>query len=117
LQVAAGEEALTRPGSFGRVRPAPGVSRVREGREDGRQGRLPGEQSGDGPHRPWWLSSCASAPHRKGTPLHGYARIFHLRFDAEGKVILQQNVWDSTAGILERIPVLGAAIRAIERRI
>lgn len=49
--------------------------------------------------------------------MHGYARIFHLRFDAEGKVILQQDIWDSTAGILERIPVLGAAIRAIERRI
>jgi len=43
--------------------------------------------------------------------------ISHLRFDAEGKVILQQDFWDSTAGIFERIPVLGGAIRAVKRRI
>jgi hypothetical protein len=43
--------------------------------------------------------------------------ISHLRFDADGMVIMHQDFWDSTAGIFERVPVLGAAIRAVKRRI
>lgn len=40
----------------------------------------------------------------------------HLRFDNTGLVTLHQDYWDSTAGIFEHIPLLGAAIRAIKRR-
>ena len=43
--------------------------------------------------------------------------ISHLRLDADGMVIMHQDFWDSTAGIFERVPVLGAAIRAVKRRI
>jgi len=43
--------------------------------------------------------------------------ISHLRFNREGLVQLHQDYWDSTAGLFEHIPLLGAAIRAIKRRV
>jgi hypothetical protein len=43
--------------------------------------------------------------------------ISHLRFDREGLVCLHQDYWDSTAGLFEHIPLLGAGIRAIKRRV
>jgi hypothetical protein len=41
----------------------------------------------------------------------------HLRFDANGLVRLHQDYWDSTAGLFEHVPLLGAGIRAIKRRV
>ncbi len=41
----------------------------------------------------------------------------HLRFNREGLATLHQDYWDSTAGIFEHVPILGAAIRAIKRRV
>lgn len=41
----------------------------------------------------------------------------HLRFDASGRVRLHQDYWDSSAGLFEHIPLLGAGIRAIKRRL
>jgi hypothetical protein len=41
----------------------------------------------------------------------------HLRFDASGLVRLHQDYWDSTAGLFEHVPLLGAGIRAIKRRV
>lgn len=41
----------------------------------------------------------------------------HLRFNRDGLVRLHQDYWDSTAGLFEHIPLLGAAIRAIKRRV
>ena len=40
----------------------------------------------------------------------------HVRFNPEGKVIFHQDYWD-TSLILEPVPVLGAVIRWIKRRI
>lgn len=41
----------------------------------------------------------------------------HLRFNADGLVRLHQDYWDSTAGLFEHVPLLGAGIRAIKRRV
>jgi len=41
----------------------------------------------------------------------------HLRFDEEGKVILHQDFWDSTRGIFEHVPLIGAGIRAVKKRL
>jgi len=38
----------------------------------------------------------------------------HARFGPDGKVILHQDYWDSTAGFFEHVPVLGWGIRAIK---
>lgn len=43
--------------------------------------------------------------------------VSHLRFNREGLVTLHQDYWDSTAGLFEHIPLLGAGIRAIKRRV
>lgn len=40
----------------------------------------------------------------------------HLRFDSQGLVRLHQDYWDSSAGVFEHIPLLGALLRAIKRR-
>ena len=41
----------------------------------------------------------------------------HLRFDAEGKVILHQDFWDSARGIFEHVPLIGNGIRAVKKRL
>ncbi len=41
----------------------------------------------------------------------------HLQFDEDGKVVLHQDFWDSTRGVFEHVPVLGAGIRAIKKRL
>ncbi len=41
----------------------------------------------------------------------------HLRFDKEGRVAYHQDYWDSGANLFEKVPVLGAGIRAVKRRL
>ena len=41
----------------------------------------------------------------------------HLRFDAEGKIVLHQDYWDSASGLFEHIPLLGFGIRKIKARV
>jgi hypothetical protein len=40
----------------------------------------------------------------------------HIRFDAEDRVALYQDFWDSAAGLFEHVPVVGGLIRTIKRR-
>lgn len=42
--------------------------------------------------------------------------VSQIRFDADGKVILHQDFWDSNRGFFEHVPVLGALIRGIKNR-
>ncbi|MGA1371036.1 MAG: nuclear transport factor 2 family protein [Pseudomonadales bacterium] len=39
--------------------------------------------------------------------------ISHLRFDTDGRVVLHQDFWDSSAGFYQHIPVLGSTLRAV----
>lgn len=41
----------------------------------------------------------------------------HVRFDDEGKVVLHQDFWDSTAGLFEHVPVLGSVLRRAKKRL
>ena len=41
----------------------------------------------------------------------------HLRFDGDGMVIIHQDFWDSTRGVFEHVPLVGAGIRAVKRRL
>jgi len=43
--------------------------------------------------------------------------ISHIRFDKDGRVIYHQDYWDSGSALFEKIPVLGAGIRAVKRRL
>jgi hypothetical protein len=40
-----------------------------------------------------------------------------LRFDKDGRVAYHQDYWDSGANLFEKVPVLGAGIRALKRRL
>lgn len=39
-----------------------------------------------------------------------------VRFDAQGRVVLHQDFWDSTAGVFEHVPGVGTAIRGIKAK-
>lgn len=43
--------------------------------------------------------------------------ISHLRFDAEGRVVYQQDYWNAADGLYEHIPLIGSLIRLIKRRL
>jgi hypothetical protein len=40
----------------------------------------------------------------------------HLRFDAEGRIVLQQDFWDSTEGFYRHLPFIGALVSSVARR-
>jgi hypothetical protein len=40
-----------------------------------------------------------------------------VRFDAQGRVLVHQDFWDSTAGVFEHVPGVGTAIRGIKAKI
>lgn len=40
----------------------------------------------------------------------------HLRFDAEGRIVLHQDFWDSAAGLYRNLPVVGYALKQVDRR-
>ena len=41
----------------------------------------------------------------------------HVRFDREGKVLLHQDFWDSSAGLFEHVPALGWMLRRAKKRL
>jgi ketosteroid isomerase-like protein len=41
----------------------------------------------------------------------------HLRFDSEGKVVLHQDYWDSTEGVMVHIPIIGGLVRWTRNRL
>ncbi len=41
----------------------------------------------------------------------------HLRFDADGRVVLHQDFWDSAGGLYEHLPVVGFLIHRTKARI
>jgi hypothetical protein len=43
--------------------------------------------------------------------------VSHLRFDAAGRVVLHQDFWNAADGLYQHLPVLGAMIRWIKRRL
>ncbi|MEZ5558594.1 MAG: nuclear transport factor 2 family protein [Pseudomonadales bacterium] len=62
-----------------------------------------------------WLMNAEFQPLR--APVHSATiGISHLRFDADGRIVLQQDFWDSTAGFYGRLPVLRNLIGMIAGR-
>ncbi len=45
--------------------------------------------------------------------IHGAS---HIRFDAAGKVSYHRDYWDAAAEVYEKLPVLGAVLRALRKR-
>src|SRR6056297_341246 len=40
----------------------------------------------------------------------------HLRFNAEGQIVLHQDFWDSAAGLYRNLPVVGYALKQVDKR-
>ncbi len=64
----------------------------------------------------WRMDITWSAFRQKGrtTRSHGMS---HIRFDADGKVALHHDFWDSAGGFFEHLPLVGTLIRWIKRRV
>jgi steroid delta-isomerase len=45
--------------------------------------------------------------------IHGAS---HIRFDAAGKVAVHRDYWDAAEELYEKLPLVGAAVRALRRR-
>jgi steroid delta-isomerase len=43
--------------------------------------------------------------------------ISHLRFASDGRVVYHQDYWNAAAGLFQHLPVIGAVIRWIQRRL
>ena len=43
--------------------------------------------------------------------------VTHLRFDAAGRVVLHRDYWDAAEELYEHLPVVGAAMRMLRRRL
>lgn len=43
--------------------------------------------------------------------------VSHLRFDAHGRVVYQQDYWNAADGLYQHVPLLGMLIRAVKRRL
>ena len=41
----------------------------------------------------------------------------HIRFNSQGRVVLHQDYWDSSAGLFEHVPILGWMLRRTKRKL
>ena len=61
-----------------------------------------------------WNFSFRRHAQRATLTIHGAS---HLRFDAEGRVTLHRDYWDAAHQVYERVPLLGAVLRGLRRRL
>ena len=71
------------------------------------------QRSGDDYYARWTMELESSAAKGKLIRTIGLS---HVRFDAEGKIIFQQDYWDTSA-MLDRLPVVGYWTRLVKTRL
>jgi hypothetical protein len=59
-----------------------------------------------------WQMEAQFAPVRR-TVLSNTLGVTHLRFDDQGRIVLQQDFWDSAEGFYRHLPILGGIINRI----
>lgn len=84
--------------------------------EDCRVQLLETTRTAEGEHLIRWRMSIRFRRFRRGIDTETVG-LSHLRFDAEGRVVYQQDYWNAADGLYEHIPVLGGLIRLIKRRL
>lgn len=62
----------------------------------------------------WWTMDLVSKA-AKNKPVTALG-MSHVRFNPDGKVVFQQDYWDSSS-LLDRLPVVGYFTRAVKRRL
>lgn len=62
----------------------------------------------------WTMTFKASA---MGKPMTSESvGMTHLRFDADGRILVHQDFWDSAAGLYRNLPVVGYALKQVDKR-
>ena len=69
---------------------------------------------GDAALLTWTMHYRSSARSTRERSIRGSTE---LRFDAEGRVALHRDYWDAAEELYEGVPLLGAVLRAIKRRL
>jgi hypothetical protein len=59
-----------------------------------------------------WHMEARFAPVRR-TVVSNTIGVTHLRFDDQGRIVLQQDFWDSTEGFYRHLPLVGGVINGI----
>ena len=73
-------------------------------------------RSGDGLYYFRWVMDNQLKSVAKGQTIRTLG-ISVIRFDAQGRVLIHQDYWDSAAGLFDHIPGVGYGIRAIKARL
>ena len=73
-------------------------------------------RSGDGLYYFRWVMDTRLKKVAKGETLRTIG-ISVVRFDAEGRVLVHQDYWDSAAGLFDHVPGVGWGTRAIKARL
>jgi steroid Delta-isomerase len=68
---------------------------------------------GDASFMVWDFSCVSKTDPTSRLSIHGAS---HLRFDAQGLVAYHRDYWDAAEEVYEKLPVLGAVLRAIKKR-
>ncbi len=68
---------------------------------------------GDAAFLVWDFSCRMRSGKQEPFTIHGAS---HLRFDADGLVNYHRDYWDAAEEVYEKVPVLGALMRALKRR-
>ena len=63
-----------------------------------------------------WRMDFQAPKLRKGETIRTIG-ITQIRFNNEGKVVLHQDFWDSTAGLFEHLPVTNQIVNAVKKRL
>jgi hypothetical protein len=63
-----------------------------------------------------WVMDITWSAFKKGQTTRSFG-MSHLRFNAEGKVLLHYDFWDSTYGFWEHLPLFGPILRFLKRRV
>ncbi len=73
-------------------------------------------RSGDGLYYFRWVMDTRLKKVAQGETIRTIG-ISVVRFDAEGRVLVHQDYWDSAAGLFDHVPVVGWGTRAIKARL
>ncbi|KAB2662033.1 MAG: nuclear transport factor 2 family protein [Verrucomicrobia bacterium] len=73
-------------------------------------------RASDGTYYFRWVMDVRMKSVAKGKTIRTIG-ISQIRFDEQGRILLHQDYWDSTAGLFQQVPALGTGIRAIKARL
>jgi hypothetical protein len=90
------------------------LERMRRGAGDLTVQLLNSHVEGQDVYLTWRMQARFTPVHR--VVLSDTVGVTHLRFNADGLIVLHQDFWDSAEGFYQHLPVIGTLIRTVARR-